>query len=88
MYMTILYEIITTKHIIIMIFIFYYYIYNYTITMLCIICIYFAYILHIQLIKNSIVKFILYMENHVLSELAQRKQHTAQHMYSHTKIRK
>ena len=29
----------------------------------------------------------MYMENQVLSELAQRKQHTAQHMYmySHTK---
>ena len=24
------------------------------------------------------------MENHVLIELAQRKQHTAQHMYIHT----
>ena len=27
----------------------------------------------------------MYMENHVLSELAQRKQHTAQHMYSQQK---
>ena len=29
--------------------------------------------------------YTVHVMDHVLSELAQRKQHTAQHMYSHTK---
>ena len=32
-----------------------------------------------------LVYMYMYMENYVLSKLAERKQHTAQHMYSHTK---
>ena len=40
-------------------------------------------------LKYSISVFLvymyMYMKNHVLSKLTERKQHTAQHMYSHTK---